>query len=92
MDFVIPRKLRSKRSKMLRDLSYKKRRSFYEKQLGKKAMVLFENENKKGYINGLSENYIKVRTPWNPKLVNSIHEVKLDRIDHEGFFKCQVQV
>ena len=92
MDFVIPRKLRSKRSKMLRDLSYKKRRSFYEKQLGKKAMVLFENENKKGYINGLSENYIKVRTPWNPKLVNSIHEVKLDRIDHEGFFKCQVQI
>jgi threonylcarbamoyladenosine tRNA methylthiotransferase MtaB len=87
---IIPKKLRSKRSKMLRGLSVKKRRYFYEKQLGKKVKVLFENENKKGYATGFSENYLKVRTPWNPRLGNRIYEVKLDNIDKEGFLRCQI--
>ena len=78
---IIPKELRLKRSKMLRGLSVKKRRSFYEKQLGKKAKVLFEQNNKKGYATGFSENYLKVRTPWNPKLANTIHEIELVKID-----------
>ena len=84
---IIPKELRLKRSKMLRGLSVKKRRSFYEKQLGKKAKVLFEQNNKKGYATGFSENYLKVRTPWNPKLANTIHEIELVKIDEEGFLR-----
>tara|TARA_Y100000768_G_scaffold336233_1_gene277792 strand:- start:110 stop:1444 length:1335 start_codon:yes stop_codon:yes gene_type:complete len=84
---IIPKELRLKRSKMLRGLSVKKRRSFYEKQLGKKAKVLFEQNNKKGYATGFSENYLKVRTPWNPKLANTIQEIELVKIDEEGFLR-----
>mgnify|MGYP001410441346 CR=1 FL=1 len=84
---IIPKKIRLKRSKMLRWLSVKKRRSFYEKQLGKKVKVLFEKKNNKGYATGFSENYLKVRTPWNPKLANTIHEVELVKIDEEGFLR-----
>ena len=76
---------RHKRSKMLRGLSVKKRRAFYESQLGKSVDVLFEHENKKGYINGFSENYVKVRVPWNPELVNQIQKITLQTIDEEGY-------
>jgi len=76
---------RHKRSKMLRGLSVKKRRAFYEGQLGKSVDVLFEHENKKGYINGFSENYVKVRVPWNPDLVNQIQKITLQTIDEEGY-------
>ena len=69
---------------MLRGLSVKKRRAFYESQLGNKLSVLFEGENKEGYIHGFTENYVKVKTPWNPELVNEIHEVELTEIDEEG--------
>lgn len=76
---------RHKRSKMLRGLSVKKRRAFYESQLGKSVDVLFEHENKKGYINGFSENYVKVRVPWNPELVNQIQKITLQTLDEEGY-------
>ena len=83
----VPLKIRKKRSKMLRGLSVKKRRAFYESQLNKKFQVLFEGENKEGYIHGFTENYIKVKTPWNPKLVNTIHEVYLTSIDSDGLVR-----
>ncbi|SEK41980.1 threonylcarbamoyladenosine tRNA methylthiotransferase MtaB [Maribacter orientalis] len=87
MDGVVPIKVRNKRSKMLRGLSVKKRRSFYESQLGNELTVLFESENKAGYINGFTENYVKVKTPWNPELVNSLHKVKLKEIDKDGLVR-----
>ena len=89
---IVPHQIRNKRSKMLRGLSIKKKRAFYESQLGKKVSVLFENENKRGYINGFSENYVKVRTPWNPQLVNSIERVTLQSIDQEGFVRFEKKV
>ncbi len=75
---------------MLRALSVKKRRAFYESQLGNTAEVLFESENKKGYIHGFTENYVKVRSPWNPNWVNVLKKVKLDQIDDEGFVRFEV--
>ncbi len=84
MDGVVPANVRSKRSKMLRGLSVKKRRAFYESQLGTTRTVLFEAENKEGYIHGFTENYVKVKTPWNPELVNTLHEIKLTKIDEDG--------
>ena len=87
LEGVVPKKVRAKRSKMLRGLSAKKRRSFYESQLGKEANVLFENENKEGFINGFTENYVKVKTPWNPELVNTLHTISLTEIDNDGLVR-----
>ncbi|WP_396634181.1 tRNA (N(6)-L-threonylcarbamoyladenosine(37)-C(2))-methylthiotransferase MtaB [Maribacter sp. R86514] len=89
MDGVVPNKVRSKRSRMLRGLSVKKRRAFYESQLGNELTVLFEGENKEGYIHGFTENYVKVKSPWNPELVNTLHEVKLTEIDADGLVRFE---
>ena len=83
----VPIKVRKKRSKLLRGLSVKKRRSFYEKSIGSNRTVLFEGENKSGYIHGFTENYIRVRHPWDPRLVNTLKKVKLDQIDQKGFVR-----
>ncbi len=87
MGEIVPINIRKKRSKMLRGLSVKKRRAFYESQIGNTLEVLFENENKEGYINGFTENYVKIKTPWNPELVNTIHKVKLLKIDDDGLVR-----
>ena len=87
MDGVVPQKVRAKRSKMLRGLSVKKRRAFYESQLGNELTVLFESENKEGYIHGFTQNYVKVKTPWNPELVNTLHHIKLTTIDEDGIVR-----
>ncbi|MCK0145442.1 tRNA (N(6)-L-threonylcarbamoyladenosine(37)-C(2))-methylthiotransferase MtaB [Arenibacter sp. F26102] len=85
---VVPKKVRNKRSKMLRGLSVKKRRAFYETQLGSKRTVLYEAENKEGYIHGFTENYVKVKAPWNPSMVNTLQEVNLTEIDDDGMVRC----
>jgi len=87
MSGSVPLQVRQKRSKMLRGLSVKKRRAFYESQLGSERTVLFESENKLGYIHGFTENYVKVKTPWNPELVNSLHKIKLRSIDEDGLVR-----
>ena len=87
MEGVVSKNVRAKRSKMLRGLSVKKRRAFYESQLGSTRTVLFENENKEGYIHGFTENYIKVKTPWNPELVNTLHQIELTKIDDDGLVR-----
>ncbi|MDO9138645.1 MAG: tRNA (N(6)-L-threonylcarbamoyladenosine(37)-C(2))-methylthiotransferase MtaB [Lutibacter sp.] len=91
MEGVVPQNVRNKRSKMLRGLSVKKRRAFYESQLGKNFTVLFESENKDGYIYGFTENYVKVKTPWNPELVNTLHEIKLTEINEDGIVRFDWQ-
>ncbi|TCI90680.1 tRNA (N(6)-L-threonylcarbamoyladenosine(37)-C(2))-methylthiotransferase MtaB [Tenacibaculum sp. M341] len=89
MDGVVPKNVRAKRSKMLRGLSVKKRRAFYESQIGNNLTVLFESENKEGYIHGFTENYVKVKTPWNPELVNTLHNVTLTKIDEDGMVRFE---
>lgn len=97
MENVVPKNVRAKRSKMLRGLSVKKRRAFYESQLGSTRTVLFESENKEGYITGFTENYVKVKAPWNPEFVNTLHTIQLTEIDEDGlvrfnFVKTEVTV
>lgn len=87
MSEVVPMAVRNKRSKMLRGLSVKLRRAFYESQIETKRTVLFEGENKKGYIHGFTENYVKVKTPWDPALVNTVAEVRLKDIDDDGLVR-----
>ena len=89
MENTVPKNIRTKRSKLLRGLSVKKRRAFYESQLGSVRTVLFEGENKSGYIHGFTENYVKVKTPWNPTLVNTLHEIELTKIDGDGLVRFE---
>ncbi len=89
MEGIVPANVRAKRSKMLRSLSVKKRRSFYESQIGTNRTVLFESENKEGYIHGFTENYVRVKTPWNPELANTLHEINLTKIDEDGSVRME---
>ncbi len=88
MEGVVPGAQRSDRSKMLHILSEKKRRAFYEKQLDKIGQVLFEGDEKEGYMHGFSKNYVKVRTPYDPLLVNEVIPVKFTSITDS----CEVEV
>ena len=85
---VIPGLVRKKRSNILRELSLMKRKCFYESQIGKKLNILFESENKNGFIEGYTENYIKVREYWNPKKINTVQKRILKSIDKMGF--CRI--
>ena len=85
----VSKSLRSKRSKMLRGLSAKKRRAFYESQINTSHTVLFEGENKLGYIHGFTENYVKVKSTWDPGLVNTLHQVVLKEIDSDGLVRIK---
>ena len=82
---VVPKQVRSKRSKLLRSLSVKMRRNFYSKQVGTNKNILFESENKKGFIYGFSENYVRVKTPWRKNLVDSIVKYNLKEISKDGY-------
>jgi threonylcarbamoyladenosine tRNA methylthiotransferase MtaB len=87
MEEQVPYALRKNRSKMLRVLSAKKRRAFYESQLGSQKEVLFEDNFKAGYITGFTENYVKVKTIWNPELINTKAKIELKQIDEDGFVR-----
>ena len=89
MEGIVPANVRAKRSKMLRGLSVKKRRAFYESQIGTNRTVLFESENKEGYIHGFTENYVRVKTPWNPELANTLQEINLTKIDEDGSVRME---
>lgn len=84
MEGAIPGAQRSDRSKMLHILSDKKRRAFYDSQLGKTEEVLFESDIKEGFMHGFSRNYVKVRTPYDPLLVNELLSVRLLDVAESG--------
>ncbi|HET6243403.1 MAG: tRNA (N(6)-L-threonylcarbamoyladenosine(37)-C(2))-methylthiotransferase MtaB [Bacteroidetes bacterium] len=87
---VIPLNIRKQRNKMLRILSVKKSRSFYEKFKGSKQQVLFEGENKDGFMHGFSENYIKVKHAFDASLINEIVNVNLLEIDSDGSYTSEL--
>src|SRR5690606_9815592 len=80
----VPGSTRADRSRMLHILSEKKRRAFYESQLGKDAEVLFEADHKEGYMNGFTSNYVKVKAKYDPLLVNELRKVQLTSIGPDG--------
>ncbi len=85
MDGVVPIPERKRRNKMLRILSEKKKRSFYESQLGKCRPVLFEGENREGYMLGYTDNYVRVKTFWNPEWANKTKSLVLKELNGDGF-------
>ncbi len=84
MDGVVPIKTRQDRSKMLRTLSEKKRRHFYNQHIGKTYRVLFEDDVEDGQMHGFTENYIRVGAKYDPLLINEIMEVELSELNPSG--------
>lgn len=89
MEGSVPGSSRSDRSKMLHILSEKKRRLFYEEQLGKEGEVLFESDEKNGLMHGFTPNYVKVETPYDPLLVNEIVGARLTEISENNHVKIE---
>lgn len=75
---------RGERSRMLHILSDKKRRKFYEDNLGKEFSVLFENDVENGLMHGFTENYVRVVAKYDPVLINELKKVKLSSINQHG--------
>jgi threonylcarbamoyladenosine tRNA methylthiotransferase MtaB len=89
MTGTVPGSQRADRSKMLHILSDKKRRKFYEENLGKEATVLFENDIENGMMHGFTENYIRVTAKYDPVLVNELKHVKLLAINDHGHVEVE---
>ncbi|GAB1449705.1 tRNA (N(6)-L-threonylcarbamoyladenosine(37)-C(2))-methylthiotransferase MtaB [Bacteroidota bacterium] len=83
---------RTDRVKMLQILSDKKKRHFYEQHLNGEFKVLWEAENDGNTMYGFTENYIKVKTDYDPMLVNEITPVKLKTIDEEGIVSAGIML
>lgn len=84
MEGAVPVQERKRRNKMLRILSEKKKMAFYESQLGKSFPVLWEHEEKDGMMFGFTENYIRVKKPFDKNSVNQTETVKLFRTEQDG--------
>lgn len=80
----VPQSKRKERSRMLHILSEKKKRAFYESTIGDEAHVLVEGDEENGNLYGFTENYVKVKLPYNADLINTIQKVKLTSIDRDG--------
>ena len=75
---------------MLRTLSAKKLRAFYDSNIGKELKVIFEKENKEGRMLGFTENYIRVSASYSEELCNRTLNVRLSDHDEAGFLRCEI--
>ena len=69
---VVPISTRNERNKMLRNLSYQKMQYFTNQHVGNTREVLFETHNKNGMMEGYTDNYIKITTPFKKEWENNI--------------------
>ena len=89
---AVPMNIRRERSKMLHILSDKKKRAFYESQVGTSRTVLIEADEENGMMFGFTENYIKVKLPFDETLINTFQTVDLTEIDRDGVMKAVIRV
>lgn len=89
MEGAVNPKDRAERSRMLHNLSDKKRRKFYEDHVGRDFTVLFENDIENGMMHGFTENYIRVTAKYDPILINELKKVRLVHIDERGLMQVE---
>jgi len=85
MDDPLPDKTRKERSEALHGLSDEKKRRFYLKSRGSEVRVLFESDNSQGFMHGFSENYLKVKTRFDPGLINQVRTVRIENLTEDGY-------
>ena len=86
----IPMEVRRERSKQLHLLSDRKKRQFYTENIGTERTVLFEHEEDEGIMYGFTENYVKVKFPYQQELTNTFQKIRLTEIDRDGIMKCEL--
>ena len=86
----VPMNIRKERSKQLHILSDKKKRAFYENNVGRKEIVLFENENNDGYMFGFTSNYVKIKMPFNETMTNTFQSIEMTEVDRDGLMKASL--
>ncbi len=82
--------IKEKRSKLLHELSEKKKTAFYSNQPGKIACVLFESKERTGRMSGYTENYIRVEKPFDIDDIGSVLKVRLLDINENGNVNVEV--
>ena len=87
---AVPMDVRRQRSKQLHLLSDRKKRQFYAENMGTERSVLFEQEEDNGIMYGFTENYVKVKHPYDEALVNTFQTIKLIELDRDGIMKCEL--
>lgn len=75
--YVVPKKERQRRSKILHEVSEEKTKAFYAKHAGSKAVVLWESKKEGDQMSGFTENYIKVYGPYDKAKINTFEEILL---------------
>lgn len=90
MSEVVPMQERRRRNEMLTILSDKKRRHFYEQQLGQTRPILFEKGKKEGFINGFTDNYVKIEAPLDENWINHVTPATLTRLTPEGLAQIEL--
>jgi threonylcarbamoyladenosine tRNA methylthiotransferase MtaB len=91
MDDVIPMQTRQERNKILTHLSIKKKRAFYETQLGTSHLVLWEASENEGMMHGFTENYVKVELPYDEQRINTTESVILQEIGRSGLVSVGIE-
>lgn len=69
---VVPINIRHERNKALRNLSYMKMQHFTELHAGQSRKVLFEGSSKNGMMEGYTDNYIRITTPFRSEWANQV--------------------
>ena len=87
---VVPVEIRKERNRMLTILSEKKKLAFYQKFEGTTRPVLFEKEEKDGFMLGFTDNYLRVSVPFDAALANRVTPVKLKGLG-SGVFQSSIQ-
>ena len=82
MNEIVPMDVRRKRSKQLRILSLKLKLKFYNENMGYTGKVLFESKED-NFLIGFTENYLKVKIPFKPNMINTIQEVRIEKISSD---------
>jgi threonylcarbamoyladenosine tRNA methylthiotransferase MtaB len=86
---VVPQHIRKERNKMLTILSEKKKRAFYVEQTAAEEIALFEATEDNGLMYGFTSNYVKVKTHYNPLMINQTADIELIELDRDGVFKIE---
>lgn len=91
MKDAVPMAKRKERSKMLRILSLKKKRAFYESQQKKDETVLWESDNHEGVMHGFTSNYVKVKKPFDANSINTLETITTQELDRDAIMKITVK-